>query len=91
MFKTAKNRTFGKVKERFMWYDYIEQKNDVLGGKPVIKDTRIAVDLILEKIGNGNTIDDLLLAYPHLTKNQILACITYGANLVRNEIFIDVA
>ena len=74
-----------------MWSDYIEQKKDVLGGKPVIKNTRIAVDLVLEKIGNGETIDDLLLAYPRLTKNEILACITYGANLVRNETFIDVA
>lgn len=74
-----------------MWYDLIEQKNDVLGGKPVIKGTRIAVDLILEKIGNGDTIEDLLMAYPRLMRNQILACITYGANLVRNEIFIDVA
>ena len=74
-----------------MWADYIEQKRDVLGGKPVIRNTRIGVDLILEKIGNGETIDDLLIAYPHLTKNEILACITYGANLVRNEIFIDVA
>lgn len=74
-----------------MWQEYIEQKKDVLGGKPVIKNTRIGVDLVLEKIGNGDTIEDLLLAYPHLTKNQILACITYGANLVRNEIFIDVA
>ena len=74
-----------------MWYDYIEQKNDVLSGKPVIKGTRIAVDLILEKIGNGDAIDDLLLAYPSLERNEILACITYGANLVRNEIFIDVA
>ncbi len=74
-----------------MWYDLIEQKNDLLGGKPVIKGTRIAVDLILEKIGNGDTTEDLLIAYPRLTKNQILACITYGANLVRNEIFIDVA
>ncbi len=74
-----------------MWYDYIEQKADVLGGKPVIKNTRIAVDLILEKIGLGNSIDDLIQAYPHITKDAVLACITYGANLVRNEIFIDVA
>ena len=57
----------------------------------MVKGTRIAVDLILEKIGNGNTVEDLLIAYPRLTKNEILACITYGANLVRNEIFIDVA
>ena len=74
-----------------MWYDYIEQKSDVLRGKPVIKGTRIGVDLILEKVGNGDTIDDLLFAYPRLTKNEILACITYGASLVRNEIIIDVA
>ena len=74
-----------------MWSDYIEQRKNVLGGKPIIKNTRIGVDLILEKIGNGETIDDLLIAYPHLKKNEILACITYGANLVRNEIFIDVA
>lgn len=62
-----------------------------MGGKPVIKGTRIGVDLILEKIGNGETIEDLLLAYPHLTKEAILACISYGATLVRNEIVIDVA
>ena len=74
-----------------MWSDYIDQKKDVLGGKPVIRNTRIGVDLILEKIGNGETIEDLLIAYPHLTKNEILACISYGAGLVRNEIFIDVA
>lgn len=74
-----------------MWYDYIEQKADVLAGKPVIKNTRIGVDLILEKIGLGNSIDDLTEAYPNITKDAILACITYGANLVRNEIFIDVA
>ncbi|TAN01766.1 MAG: DUF433 domain-containing protein [Chitinophagaceae bacterium] len=74
-----------------MWNEYIEQKPEILGGKPVIKGTRIGVDLILEKIGNGETIGDLLLAYPHLTKEAILACISFGAILVRNEIVIDVA
>ncbi len=74
-----------------MWADFIEQNRDVLGGKPVIKHTRIGVDLILDKIGSGESIDDLLLAYPKLNRSEILACITYGANLIRNEIFIDVA
>jgi uncharacterized protein (DUF433 family) len=72
-----------------MWLDYLERRHDVSGGKPIIKGTRIAVDLILEKIGNGETIEDLLIAYPHLTKGKVLACITYGANLVRNETFIE--
>ena len=74
-----------------MWMDFIEQKNGVLGGKPVIKNTRIGVDMVLEKIGAGETIEDLLLAYPHLSKIEILACISYGANLIRNEINIAVA
>ena len=73
-----------------MWADYIEQKKEVLGGKPVIKNTRIGVDLVLDKIGNGDTIEDLLLAYPHLTKNEILSCITYGVILcakIKNDTF----
>ncbi len=73
------------------WYSYIEQKSDVLRGKPVIKGTRIGVDLILEKMGSGESIQDVLIAYPHLTIESILACISYSASVVRNEIMIDVA
>jgi uncharacterized protein (DUF433 family) len=51
-----------------MLTDYIEQKPGVLGGKAVIKGTRIAVDLILEKIGAGETIEELLKAYPFLNR-----------------------
>lgn len=73
-----------------MTTDYIEQKSGVLGGKPIIKGTRIGVDLILEKIGAGESIEQLLKAYPFLSKEAILACISYGAALARNEILIDV-
>ncbi len=73
-----------------MVMDYIEQKAGVVGGKAVIKGTRIAVDLILEKIGAGETIEELLKAYPFLKKEVILACVSYGAASVRNETLIDV-
>ena len=74
------------------WSEYIEQKNGILNGKPVIMGTRIGVDFILEKIGNGETIQELLTAYPHhLSRAAILACISYGASSVRNEILLDVA
>ena len=73
-----------------MLTDYIEQKPNVLRGKAVIKGTRIGVDLILEKIGAGETIEELLKAYPFLNKDATLACISYGAASVRNEILIDV-
>jgi len=74
-----------------MWTDYIEQNKDVLGGKPVIMHTGIAVGLVFEKIGNGETIADLIMAYPRLSRVEILACITFGESLARNEIFIEVA
>ncbi|HEY8690277.1 MAG TPA: DUF433 domain-containing protein [Chitinophagaceae bacterium] len=73
-----------------MVIDYIEQKPGVLGGKAVIKNTRIGVDLILEKIGAGETIEELLKAYPFLKRESILACMSYGAASVRNETLIDV-
>lgn len=73
-----------------MMVDLIEQKSGVLGGKAVIRGTRIGVDLILEKIGAGETIEELLKAYPFLKKEAILACISYAAASVRNETFIDV-
>lgn len=45
-------------------------------GKPVIRGTRIKVELILEKLANGETIDDILVAYPHLTSEVIHAALT---------------
>ncbi len=56
----------------------------------MIKGTRIGVDLILEKIGAGETVDDLLIAYPSISKEAILASISYGAASVRNETLIEV-
>jgi len=51
----------------------------ILGGKPIIAGTRISVQLLLEKVRDGWTIDDLLDDYPHLTRDQIVAALTYAA------------
>ncbi len=50
-------------------------------GKPVIKGTRITVELILEKIGDGETVDRILSSYPHLTREQILACVKFAVKI----------
>ena len=73
-----------------MLQDYIEQKAGVLRGKAVLKGTRIGVDLVLEKLGAGETIEELISAYPLLNKEAILACVKYGAASVRNETLVDV-
>jgi uncharacterized protein (DUF433 family) len=55
----------------------------ILFGKPVIAGTRISVELILEELGGGASVDDLLVAYPHVTKDQVLAAIRYAAKAIR--------
>jgi uncharacterized protein (DUF433 family) len=67
------------------WTLYIESNPDVLFGKPVISNTRIPVDLILEKLAAGDTIEDLLEAYQTITKDNIAACLLFAAESIKHE------
>ncbi|ADV62987.1 protein of unknown function DUF433 [Isosphaera pallida ATCC 43644] len=58
-------------------------------GKPVIKGTRIWVSLILDLLAVGDTIEDILSEYPHITREDVLACIAYGAEAADDR-FIEV-
>ena len=62
---------------------------EILGGKPIIKGTRISVEFILELLGSGVSEDELLRDYSHLTSESILACLNYAAHSLRNEIYLD--
>ena len=62
------------------WHEHISTNPSVLFGKAVVAGTRIPVDLILEKLGNGQTIESLQEGYPTLTKEDIMACLLYAAN-----------
>ena len=53
--------------------------------KPVIRGTRITVELVLRKLAEGASETELLEDYPHLTKEDIRAAVTYGAASVSNE------
>ena len=56
----------------------IESNPKIMFGKPVIKGTRITVELILEKIAAGESVETILLSYPHLKREQILACVDFA-------------
>ncbi len=58
---------------------------NILFGKPVIAGTRISVELVLEELGGGLSVDDLLREYPHLTREQILAAVRFAAEAIRND------
>ena len=53
----------------------VESNPKIMFGKPVIKGTRITIELILGKIADGETVDAILSSYPHLTREQVLACV----------------
>ncbi len=59
--------------------DRIEINPNVMQGKPVIRGTRIPVELILRKLSEGATEKDLLDAYPRLTSEDIRAALAYAA------------
>ena len=59
-------------------------------GRPCIKGTRIWVSLILDFLASGQTIEEILEEYPQLTREDIMACIAYGAEAVR-ERFVSLA
>lgn len=54
---------------------------EVLAGKPVIRGTRIAVEFILELLAAGQSENEILTSYPGLTREDILACLSYASYL----------
>jgi uncharacterized protein (DUF433 family) len=63
----------------------IEMDANVMMGKPVIRGTRITVELILRKLGEGATEADLVDAYPRLTREDIHAAMRYAADTLAHE------
>jgi uncharacterized protein (DUF433 family) len=63
----------------------IESNPQIMMGKPVVKGTRVTVELILEKLGAGEAIEDILAAHPRLTREGILAAIRYGVEVLRTD------
>jgi len=63
---------------------------NVLCGKPVIKGTRISVELILERLASGYSFDEIMYDYD-ITEDDIKAAIIYAYELVANEEIIEVA
>ena len=58
---------------------------EILGGKPIIKGTRISVEFVLELLASGMTVDEILEEYPKLTRKDILAVLDYAAKTVKRE------
>jgi len=72
------------------WRDHIDRNPLVIGGKPKIKGTRIGVEVVLERLGDGWSIEQLIEAYPRITADQIHACQAYAAAMLSTDEVVDV-
>lgn len=68
----------------------IESNPNVTMGKPVIKGTRLTVELILEKLADGETFAQLLDAYPRLTPQAIYAALRFAAQAIKADVVYPV-
>lgn len=74
-----------------LYTDYIESNASVMLGKPIIKGTRITVALILKKLSEGASLQQLLTSYPGLSEAAINAALAYASDVISNETIIAVA
>ena len=72
-----RNEQLGQRSEAvlFKWQDYIEERKDVMAGKPAFKGTRLTVEFILKQLGAGMSHQELLDQYPTLKPDHIRAAL----------------
>lgn len=68
-----------------MTHPRIETNPAIMGGKPVIRGTRIPIELILRKLGAGMTSDAILADHPRLAREDVLAAQAYAAAYLADE------
>lgn len=67
------------------WQDRIVVDSQILVGKPVIRGTRLAVELIIDLLAQGWSEDDILKSYPTLTGEDLHACLKYASAVMQFE------
>ena len=78
----------GQATEARVSYERIEINPDIMGGKPVIRGTRVPVETILRKLGAGMTHDAIIADHPRLTQDDILAAQAFAADYLADEALV---
>jgi uncharacterized protein (DUF433 family) len=71
-------------------FDRITSNPAILGGKPIIRGTRISIEFILDLPASGATGDQVISKYPQLTISDVQQSLQYAAASVRNEVLLHV-
>jgi uncharacterized protein (DUF433 family) len=73
------------------WRDFIQSDPAILQGKPVVAGTRITVELILDKLAAGESVEQILEAHPRLTRDTVLAAIAFAADALKADVIYPTA
>lgn len=72
-------------------FTYITTDPNILGGKPIIKGTRLSVEFLLELFASGATHGKILEAYPQLSADAVAEALRYAAQALKNDFVFEVA
>jgi uncharacterized protein (DUF433 family) len=78
------------VNSEIMVFNHIVSDPSILGGKPIIKGSRISVQLILEWLADGASVTDIVTEFPHLPKEGVKEAILYAARFIEQKVIIEV-
>ena len=67
---------------KIKWQDYVEERKEIMTGKPTFKGTRLTVEFVLKQLGTGMSHQELLDQYPTLKPEHIRAAMLYAGDLV---------
>jgi uncharacterized protein (DUF433 family) len=67
-------------------FDRVSIDPNICHGQACVKGTRIPVHQIVRMLANGDTVDDLLAEYPSLSRDDIMACLDYAAELAEEQV-----
>ena len=67
------------------WKGRITVDDRVLAGKPIIKGTRMSVEFVIDLLGRGWTVEQILREYDHITHEDIQACLAYAGDVLKSE------
>lgn len=72
------------------WKEHVVVDPAILVGKPIIKGTRISVELILDRLADGWSIDDIVTSYAGIRREDVQAAIAFATELFKEETFVAI-
>ena len=67
------------------WRDRITLDPKIMAGKPIVRNTRISVEFVVDLLGRGWTTEQILCEYDHLTRDDVQACLAYAGDVLKSE------